>query len=120
MLEHEIMERSHNINFKFNKIFSGPLFIIAWLMTVILLFSPYWLRTAIAFLVNFFFNRPVVYHFYFFEKIGKKMNLIVITAFYFFIFGLYAILYKIRGNKPNAGWLSSASELDAESHRFQS
>ena len=121
MREQKIMERSHHLNLRLNKVFSLPLFAAGFVMTVVLFLSPYWLRTMIAFITNILFNRPLTYHFYFFEKLGKKMNGIVLFIFYIFIFGIYAALIQVFRKKTtgNSTW-EVAEALDAESHFYQS
>lgn len=122
MREEQIMARSHNINSKWNHVLSGPLFVAGAVTTLILFVSPYWLRTLIAFVVNFLFNRPIIYHFYFFEKIGKKMNTVVVSVFYFFIFGVYAVVIQLLQKKvdTHSVWKASVEELAQEDHYFQS
>jgi hypothetical protein len=55
------LENIHNINKKFNDFFSVPLYYAGMLVTVILFFSPYFFRLFLAYIINIFFNRPVVY-----------------------------------------------------------
>ncbi len=122
MREKHIMERSHNINSSLNRVLAKPLYFAGAVTTVLLFISPYWMRTLMAFVFNFFFNRPIVYHFYFFEKLGKKMNAVVLTVFYFFVFGTYALVMKLT--KPTGAetttWVENLKDLDSEDHFFQS
>ena len=118
-------ERIHHIDSRFNKIFSKPLYYAAMLVTVINFLSPYSLRIALAFLINIFFNRPVVYLSLFAQKIGKKINFIVIGIFYFTVMGLYACAYKFFGlmnrqKNKSSRWITSKTEKSLEDYYYQS
>lgn len=84
----------HHINSRFNRVFDVPIFYAATFVTFLNLLLPYSLRTVLAFLINIFFNRPVVYLNFIAEKISKRINLLVLAVFYFTLFGLYSIGYK--------------------------
>jgi len=123
--EKNIIDRIHNIDSRFNRLFSVPLQWIGLLITCILFISPYWGRVAFAFFINIFFNRPKVYLNLVLKRMGKVGNHIMIGIFYFTLFALYAIFYKIfyfiRKKKNAEGkWVSSAFDKDTEEYYYQS
>jgi len=87
--------RIHKIDWKFNKFFSKPLYLLSILITYTQSILPYSGRMILAYLINIFFNRPTVYLNIFAEKIWKRMHFIILLVFYFSFFWIYAIFYKI-------------------------
>lgn len=111
--------RIHHINPVFNRIFSIPIYVGAVLVTVVFFFSPYWLRIGLSFLINIFFNRPLVYLNYGARFIAKPINRAVMSIFYFLGVGIYALSLRMvrRFRPPRAGdsmWVKSqdASQLN--------
>lgn len=107
----DAFERIHNIDRKFNAVFTWPIYYFAKAVTVINFLLPYSLRIVFAFLINIFFNRPVVYLNFFAKKIGKKVNFVVTGIIYFTLFGVYAVLYRFvhvwRFVKKETAWEDS-------------
>lgn len=104
----DAFEKIHNIDRKFNALFSRPIYYFAKAVTVISFLLPYGLRIVFAFLINIFFNRPVVYLDFFAKKIGKKVNFVVVGIIYFALFGVYSVFYRFihlwRSVKKETVW----------------
>lgn len=114
--------RIHNVNSTFVKVFSIPLYFLSIIIVYLLLIFPYSFRIALAYVINIFFNRPIVYLTFFFEKFGKHINKIVITFFYLIILGFYSFFFRIFcffSKKKKSEW----NEIDKdtkESYNFMS
>jgi len=114
----------HNVNTKFNKVFNKPLFYVATFVTFLNLFLPYSLRFTLAFFINIFFNRPVVYLNFFAEKINKRINFVTTTLFYFTFIGVYSILYQAyfyisNRRKKESRWVKIEKE-NKDNYFYQS
>lgn len=119
-------ERIHNINPQFNRIFAIPIYIVSLVVVLLLFISPYFVRLAIAFLINLFMNRPIVYLSTFAEKIGRPVNSLFFRFLYFSLFAIYAIGFQIWVRATGANANKSvrrplkASGDEKEDLRFQS
>jgi hypothetical protein len=116
------LEKIHNINPLFNRIFSVPIFIGAWITLVVYLFLPYALRIVFALLINLFFNRPIVYLNYFARFIARPLHLFWTSVLYFVFFGAYAIIgsvFGLRRDKFGAAstrWVPSEGTVGGRDH----
>lgn len=111
----------HHVNQAFNKFFEWPLVTVGFFISVINLCSPYYVRVALAFLINIFFNRPLIYLNYIGEFVSKRLSWIFITLFYVTIFGFYALIYKIIfKNKTLSTWEKVPAEKDSDNYYYQS
>lgn len=121
-------EKIHHINRKFNRVFSKPVYYFAQAVTFINFVLPYSLRIVFAFAINLFFNRPIVYLNFFTQKIGKNINFVVISFFYFIVLGIYAGFYRFfilwrSGGRESQRWndvVESQQDGSIEAYFYQS
>lgn len=106
----------HHVNKRFNALFDAPLYYIAGLVVFVNVLLPYSFRIGFAFLINIFFNRPLVYANFFAEKIGKKANGAMLALFYFTIIGAYACVFKaisyLHKKNSDTNWMIAKEEED--------
>lgn len=102
------IEKIHHINRAFNRRFANVLYYCGALVTFLLLALPYSLRTALAFFVNIFFNRPRVYIEYA-RRVGNRLNVLPMLVLYSIGIGVYAILFQLarafRREKVATRWM---------------
>lgn len=106
-----LLEDIHNINHRFNRIFALPLFLLSAVVVFLMLFLPYTGRRALAWLINIFLNRPVVYLNYLGKTIGKPMGYISFGIIYFVIAMPFALVCRIT-NRPKGQYTAEASDID--------
>jgi hypothetical protein len=100
----ENLRRIHNINEIRNRYLAVPIFVLAYLSLVALLFLPYRGRIVFAFLLNLFFNRWRVYGEYLSRWLLNPLRILHMAAAYFLIFLPYGICRKILGGRKTTGW----------------
>lgn len=117
------IEKIHNINPVFNQRFATVLYYCGALVTFLLLVFPYTLRTALAFFVNIFFNRPRVYLNYL-RALGNQMSVIPMAVLYVVGIGIYAIFFQLarafRREKRTTCWVPVALETTPAWYDHQS
>lgn len=121
-------EKIHHINRRFNRVFSKPVYYFAKAVTIINFVLPYSLRIVFAFVINLFFNRPIIYLNFFAKKIGKNINFVVISFFYIVALGVYAVFYRFfllwrSGGRERRGWsdvIDVQQDGSIEDHFYQS
>jgi hypothetical protein len=118
------IKRIHNINEKFNRLFSHPLYVGAFLILCILFVLPYYGRLFVALLINVFFNRFIIYLNYISRLIIKPIHFIQVGVFYYILFGSIAMVYKIfnffSGSKRAQNQWRPAVKHPEDTLRYQS
>lgn len=117
------IEKIHHINTTFNRRFSGVLYYAGAFVTLLFLIFPYTLRTALAFFVNIFFNRPQVYLGYL-RIIGREMSIVPMLVLYIVGIGVYAIFLQVanvfRKRNSKTRWVLVGSNNDRRLYDRQS
>jgi uncharacterized BrkB/YihY/UPF0761 family membrane protein len=112
----------HHINPTFNRFFSPLIFVFAMLVVFLMTILPYRGRIFLAFLINVFFNRPVVYLNIISRKLAYPLQKLNVFVVYFIIFGLFALIYKIFFRQPSMGFIRTKQKTNTDkfSSQFQS
>ena len=90
--------RIHHIDGKFNQLFSTPLLIASFLVSLLCVLLPYSGRIALAFIINFLFNRPKIYFHYFSHFFSVLISVPVFLFCYFIFFAPYAFIWRLKRN----------------------
>lgn len=108
------------------KMFSDKvIYPLAFVVVLVTFISPYSVRIFWAFFLNIFFNAPKTYLTIVSKAIGETMNGVILRVFFFTLFGIYAVIYKlIKWKRPmsKSTWAKPTSNKkpasDLLSHPF--
>ena len=111
----------HKVNSNFNKCFSKPLYYLSFFVTILATILPHKGKIALAYFINIFFNRPVVYLSMFGKFVGQYMQKVVLFVFYILVFGIYGVLFQIcKFLRPSQKGWTKVKEGAREDYFYQS